>query len=241
MAKPIIPHCTTRWRPPNILASLGTRLGTITPRNRARRLELTHVASHHNQTSNEKWKTATTKLTESLLRDFFADGAAFELPCETTPGGCTADMLSFKGYVHRWMSVVTQVAPFTAATVIPALKKSAEACIKQCTGGPTGRACGFYWTRGTYIDPSVDKTTGAGERMDALAAVSSLLVSEVAAPLTGKDGGTSQGNPNAGIPKSNDRTLSEITSGDKAGASFLTLLTMVSAASLFGWMSWDSR
>ncbi|KAH8846847.1 hypothetical protein MCOR27_007692 [Pyricularia oryzae] len=194
-----------------------------------------------NITSNEKWKTATTKLTESLLRDFFADGAAFELPCETTPGGCTADMLSFKGYVHRWMSVVTQVAPFTAATVIPALKKSAEACIKQCTGGPTGRACGFYWTRGTYIDPSVDKTTGAGERMDALAAVSSLLVSEVAAPLTGKDGGTSQGNPNAGIPKSNDRTLSEITSGDKAGASFLTLLTMVSAASLFGWMSWDSR
>lgn len=193
-----------------------------------------------NTTQDAKWQERTTMLTQSLIRDFFAEGAAYEIACEGNPGSCTADMLSFKGYVHRWMSVVTQVAPFTAATILPAMRKSAEMVVKQCVGGTSGRACGFYWTSGQYKDTSIDHTSGAGERMDALAAVSSLLISERPAPLTQSTGGTSLGDPNAGIPEGDaNHVLAAITTGDKAGASFLTILTLVGGASVFGWMSWD--
>ncbi|KAG6057957.1 hypothetical protein E4U32_004842 [Claviceps aff. humidiphila group G2b] len=89
-------------------------------------------------------------------------------------GTCTPDMLSFKGYVRRWLSVITQVAPYTRETILPILRKSTEAAVKQCTGGQTGRQCGFYWNLGEFVDPAVDRTTGAGEVMNVLAAVSSL-------------------------------------------------------------------
>ncbi|KAL8383225.1 hypothetical protein RB595_006802 [Gaeumannomyces hyphopodioides] len=185
------------------------------------------------------WKDRVEKLTDSIFRDFFADGAAYELPCEQKKGGCTADMLSFKGYVHRWLSVASQVAPFIAPKIRPVLRKSAEMAVKQCTGGATGRACGFYWTGGEYVDPAIDKTSGAGERMNVLAAVSSLLIDQAAAPVTNSTGGTSAGDPLAGTIPSKDRTFKEITTGDRAGAGILTMLLLGSATSTFGWMSWD--
>lgn len=146
-------------------------------------------------------------------------------------------MLSYKGYLVRWLGVVTQVAPHTAAKILGPLRTSGEAAARQCTGGASGRACGFYWTEGKFIDPSVDKTSGAGEAMDVLAAVSSMLIEDVAPPVTNDTGGTSRGDPNAGGRDDGERVVKPVTAGDKAGAAILTILLLVGAVSLFVWMS----
>jgi mannan endo-1,6-alpha-mannosidase len=149
---------------------------------------------------------------------------------------CTTDMLSFKGYVHRWMSTVTQIAPSVAAKVLPVLKISATAAVNQCTGGSNGRTCGFSWVKETY-----DGTFGAGQEMNVLAAVSSLLIGDAKVPVTNATGGTSVGNINAG--QNSDSfidTVTPVTVGDRAGASILTILVLVSAIGTFGWMSTGS-
>lgn len=147
---------------------------------------------------------------------------------------CTTDMLSFKGYDHRWMAQTTQLASFTHDQVMTVLKTSAQAAISQCNGGDTGRQCGFQWSSGTF-----DGSVGAGQQMDALGAVMSLLVDAGAsAPVTNSTGGTSVGNSNAGSASDNFLGGSTpATTGDKAGASILTILILISAASTFGWMS----
>jgi len=101
-------------------------------------------------------------------------------------------MVAFKGYTHRWLAAATQVAPFLSAKILPVLKTSTQAAVKQCTGGESGRACGFYWADGGFVKPN---TTGVGEQMNVLAAVSGLLVAEVAGPVTGgTNGGGNGGN-----------------------------------------------
>jgi len=173
------------------------------------------------------------------MKNFFPNDIAYEVPCEgqTGKGTCTPDMLSFKGYVHRWLSVVTQIAPYTRDRILPVLRKSAAAAIKQCTGGQTGRQCGFYWNVGKFVDPAVDKTTGAGEAMNVLAAVSSLLIDETGPPVTNGTGGTSKGNPNAGGKDNGERPVKPITRADKIGAAFLTFLMLGGAVGTFVWMS----
>jgi mannan endo-1,6-alpha-mannosidase len=163
---------------------------------------------------------------------FFPEGIAFEIACEEHMT-CTTDMLSFKGYVARWFSTITQIAPYTAGDLLPMLRKSAEAGLKQCTGQANGRTCGFKWSSGTY-----DGTMGAGQQMNVLGAISSLLIGQSKPPVTNTTGGTSQGDPNAGS-KSDDflNHQTPITTGDKAGAGILTLLVLASAAGTFGWMS----
>ncbi|KAK3321732.1 mannan endo-1,6-alpha-mannosidase DCW1-like protein [Apodospora peruviana] len=203
---------------------------------------LTHGAAFmYNYTSGstrQKWADRIENLVTGIKRDFFPDGVAYELPCEGRLGACTADMLTFKGYVHRWLSVVTQIAPFTAKTILPLLWTSAEAAVKQCTGGATGRVCGFYWSNGTFFDPAVDSTTGAGEAMSVLAAVSSLLIEHADPPATNTTGGISKGDPNAGSnSKGATREMAPITAADRAGAAILTILVLGCAVGTFGWMS----
>lgn len=142
-------------------------------------------------------------------------------------------MITFKGFVHRWYSVITQVAPFTAELIQPVLKKSAEAAIKQCTGGAEGRQCGFKWATGSY-----DGKTGAGQEMGVLSAVASQLIGKAKPPPTHSSGGTSTGNPDAGGNGDDFQTHGKpITAGDKAGASILTLVVLGAACGMFGWMS----
>lgn len=145
-------------------------------------------------------------------------------------------MYSFKGYVHRWMSQATHLAPFIRPKILPVLQKSAEAAIKQCTGGDTKRVCGFKWASGVY-----DGKTGAGQQMNVLAAVSSLLMEDTAPPVTAKRGGTSKGNPNAGNVGDGkiDKTYKPLTTADRAGAGILTFLVLSMAIGMFGWMSLD--
>ncbi|KAF4582257.1 Mannan endo-1,6-alpha-mannosidase [Ophiocordyceps camponoti-floridani] len=181
---------------------------------------------------DQKWKERTARLVDRGLKTFFPNGIAVEPSCENI-NTCTTDMITFKGFVHRWYSVITQVAPFTADQIKPILKKSSEAAVKQCTGGALGRQCGFKWATGTY-----DGKTGAGQEMAALGAVSSLLIDRAKPPVTAKSGGTSEGNPDAGGGGDDFRKHSRpVTAGDKAGASILTMLVLGSACGVFGWMS----
>lgn len=146
---------------------------------------------------------------------------------------CTTDMLSFKGYVARWMSTITQIAPYTADKLLPILQTSATAGVNQCTGGTDGRACGFGWATGAF-----DGSVGAGQTMNVLGAVSSLLIGQSKAPVTNTTGGTSGGNYNAGQDSDSfTTTLAPITTADRAGAGILTTIILISAASTFGWMS----
>uniref|UniRef100_A0A8H7KAQ9 Mannan endo-1,6-alpha-mannosidase n=1 Tax=Bionectria ochroleuca TaxID=29856 RepID=A0A8H7KAQ9_BIOOC len=193
----------------------------------------------HAFTKDEKWKTRLDKLLEAVLKRFFPENVAYEASCEPVKGTCTPDMLSFKGYLHRWMATVGQVAPHTHDTIKDVLRKSTEAAISQCTGGDTGRACGFYWSERKFYPVSTDRTSGAGEAMNVLAAVSSLLIDDTEEPTTNKTGGTSKGNPNAG-EKSKDPNMREfkpITAGDRAGASILTILLALGSAAFFYWIT----
>ncbi|KAF3071384.1 Mannan endo-1,6-alpha-mannosidase DCW1 [Trichoderma lentiforme] len=202
---------------------------------------LTHGAAFmYNYTNgSDVWKYRVDRLLDSLLTRFFPDAIAYEAACEPRQGACSTDMLSFKGYIHRWLSVVTQVAPHTKNKILPVLRKSTEAAVKQCTGGDSGRRCGFYWSSGKFIDPAVDHTSGAGEAMNVLAAVSSLLINEANPPVTNSSGGISKGNPNAGTGADNgERELKPIGTADKAGAAIVTLILLGSATAGFLWICW---
>ncbi|KAK5994792.1 Mannan endo-1,6-alpha-mannosidase DCW1 [Cladobotryum mycophilum] len=183
------------------------------------------------------WKKRVDNLLDSLLKNFFPENIAYELPCEPRKGACTPDMVSFKGYVHRWLAVVTQIAPHTRDKILPVLRKSTEAAVKQCTGGASGRVCGFYWSDGQFVDPAVDHTSGAGEAMNVLAAVSSLLINEAKPPVTNATGGISVGDVNAGHGKDNgQRELKPILTGDRAGAGFVTFILLATTIGTFVWM-----
>lgn len=176
---------------------------------------------------------------DSLLKVFFPEGVAYEVNCEVKQGICTADMITFKGYVHRWLATVTQIVPHTAKKILPVLKTSAQAAANQCTGRDTGRTCGFYWSGGKFVDPSVDKTTGAGEYMSVLAAVSSLLIEDANPPATNETGGTSKGSPNGGFAGGDNgqRIWKTITAADKAGAGIITFILAFGAIGTFWWVS----
>ncbi|KAI1121391.1 glycoside hydrolase family 76 protein [Nemania abortiva] len=189
------------------------------------------AAYMYNFTGDAKWETRLNGLINATFNVFFPNDTAFEASCEEHMT-CTTDMLSFKGYVHRWMATTTQIVPTTADTILPVLQKSAQAAVSQCTGGTDGRTCGFQWSTGTF-----DNSVGAGQTMDVLAAVSSLLINEAKAPVTNSTGGTSVGNPDAGIGSGSiGDDLPTITTGDRAGAGVLTAVIILTAAAAFGWM-----
>jgi mannan endo-1,6-alpha-mannosidase len=141
-------------------------------------------------------------------------------------------MLSFKGYVHRWLAVTAQLAPFTKERIMNTLRTSTKAAVSQCTGGQTGRVCGFKWLTGVY-----DGTNGAGEEMNVLGALLSLLVDSAPGPLTNLTGGTSEGDPGAGGSLSFTPDHKSITTADKAGAGILTSVFLAGIIMTFAWMS----
>lgn len=179
------------------------------------------------------WQERVTGLLNGTLSVFFPDGIAMEVSCEEHQS-CTTDMLSFKGYDHRWMAQTAQLAPFTALTIQPVLESSARAAVAQCTGGTSGRTCGFMWSSGRY-----DSTQGAGQTMNVLGAVTALLHTDSDAPVTNSTGGTSVGNADAGLG-SNGQLLTDqvpITTADRVGAALLTIIVIGSAVGAMGWMS----
>ncbi|ERS94875.1 mannan endo-1,6-alpha-mannosidase [Sporothrix schenckii 1099-18] len=180
------------------------------------------------------WKNRVLGLTNRAVKLFFDQGGAVEISCELPDRiQCTTDMLTFKGFLHRWMAATTQIAPFVHDIIMPALKKSTAAAMKSCD---SAGVCGFRWTTGAY-----DGMTGAGQQMNALAALSSLLVDQayVHPPFANGTGATSKGNPAAGLDTTGvrDGLLGPVTTADRAGAGILTLLMLSSLLLACGWLS----
>ncbi|KAK1704594.1 glycoside hydrolase [Colletotrichum lupini] len=155
---------------------------------------------YNNTNGSEIWRDRAAGLSDTLLKDFFPDGVIFESACEPAEGRCPTDALFYKGFVHRWLSSATQLAPFLADTWLPVLKTSAEAAVKQCEPGNSeiNNRCGFYWTSGRFVDPmTADHTTGIGEGLSVLAAVSNLLIKDAKAPIVeaAKSGGSTGKSP----------------------------------------------
>lgn len=195
------------------------------------------------ETEAAYWEAEVNGLLNGTVRVFFPDGVAHEPACEDV-GTCTSDMLSFKGFVARWMAQTAQLAPFTYNTILPVLQSSAQAAIKTCTGGDSGRMCGFKWHQDNW-----DGTVFAGNQMNVLATVTSLLVAQRetteggdgGSPATNSTGGTSIGDSAAGY--GDDRPWEEvkrpITTADRAGAGILTVVVLGLFTAGSVWVSLD--
>ncbi|KAI1160337.1 family 76 glycoside hydrolase [Nemania serpens] len=182
-----------------------------------------------NYTSDEVWLDRINGLLDGIERVFFVDGVAYEPACEG--GACTADMLTYKGFLHRWMGYTAKLAPSTSKRIFPLLMSSTKAAVAQCTGGDNGRQCGFHWTSHKF-----DGLLGAGQQMNVLGALSSLLVLDAPDAVTNDTGGTSAGDPDAGSDKETFDELSRITTGDRAGAGILTVVAITFATTSLWWM-----
>lgn len=191
------------------------------------------------------WESEVNLLLNGTLRVFFPDGIAHEPACEDI-GTCTSDMLSFKGYVARWMAVTTQMAPFTRDTILPVLRTSAQAAVRTCTGGDSGRMCGFKWHQDTW-----DGTIGAGQQMNAMATLMSLLVTNNEPTAAGGDGGPAITNSTGGTSvgdaaggyggKPWEEEITPITTADRAGAGILTVLLLGAFTAGSVWITLEDR
>lgn len=151
-------------------------------------------------------------------------------------------MKSFKGYLHRWMANTAQLAPFVHDQIMETLRNSTAAAIKSCTdgvdngNGVSTATCGFRWTTGEY-----DGDTGAGQQMNVLGALTSLLVDlqrdEISGPVTNSTGGTSVGDPNAGEEPDYMKPAPPPEAKDKAGAAIITSLMLIAMLGVLGWMN----
>ncbi|CAK7211363.1 hypothetical protein SCUCBS95973_001087 [Sporothrix curviconia] len=185
-----------------------------------------------NHTEDARWQARTESLLNRTIEFFFPDGIAYEVACESHMS-CTTDMLSYKGYLHRWMATTAQIAPWTHDRIMAVLQTSTQAAINQCTGGDDGRTCGFQWSSGAF-----GGSVGAGQTMNVLGAVSSLLIDETHGPLTNLTGGTSAGDPDAGSSSQDNPTeFAPLTTGDRVGAGFLTAFVLAGITGLFVFMS----
>lgn len=171
---------------------------------------------------------------------FFPKGIGYEVACEAALVHCTIDMLSYKAYLIRWLAASTKVAPFITDAVVAVIKSSAAAAALQCSGSPAdhpnGRMCGLSWSKGA----AWDGTSGVGQQMAALEAVQSNLILEAKAPVTNSTGGTSQGDPSAGIDDpsaQNPNSIGPATAGGKAGAGILTAVVICAIVGGLTWLS----
>ncbi len=155
-----------------------------------------------------------------------------EIACEDN-GQCDVDQRSFKAYLARWMGYTANIAPWTRESLDPYLKTSAMAAVAQCNAGPNQTSCGLKWTDNGVNDGNL----GVGQEMAAMEVVQALLYSTASGPVTQKSGGISPPDNNAGSAAPVKMiTFNPITTGDRAGASILTLLVLVSIVAGAWWM-----
>ena len=161
-----------------------------------------------------------------------------EVACETpATQTCNYDQPSFKAYLSRWLAVTTQLVPQLAGQIQPLLLKSAIAAAVQCSG-QNKNMCGRRWYQNVW-----DGEFGVGEQMSAMSVFQNNLINSVAPPVTLAKGGTSQSDPSAGSGTGSGSGLTSdpaatntITTGDKAGAGILTLISLVLVIGGTSWM-----
>jgi len=139
--------------------------------------------NYTNGTDKTMWANRTTGLVNAAAKTFFspyknATDIMYEEACEPI-GTCDNDQYSFKAYLSRFMGKTSIVAPFTAATIQPLLRASANGAAKACSGGSTGTQCGQKWYTGSY-----DGSSGVGQDLSALEVLQALLVDNAPALMT---------------------------------------------------------
>jgi mannan endo-1,6-alpha-mannosidase len=125
------------------------------------------AATLYNWTTGETqtmWGSRVQQILNGLTTGFFPQqygGGQVMVEIECEPSGvCNNDEHSFKAYLARWMALTTQLAPFTAKTIIPLLQSSSIAAAGQCIGGSNGRMCGQQWYSSTW-----DGSSGVGQQV----------------------------------------------------------------------------
>ncbi|KAL1877461.1 hypothetical protein Daus18300_002448 [Diaporthe australafricana] len=194
---------------------------------------------------SDVWRERADKLSDAVLETFFPDGIAYEAACEGQET-CTTDMLFMKGYTHRWLSSATQVAPFLADKLLPVLRTSAEAGAKQCIeessdDGAASHRCSFYWRNDTFVEPEGKYgPSGVAEGLDVLAAVSSLLIAEAAAPATAASAGVAGNSSDGSSTGTSDADSPSGTAASGSGAgrtgAGVTTSLLVGAMAAFAWV-----
>ncbi|GKZ37544.1 hypothetical protein AbraIFM66950_009129 [Aspergillus brasiliensis] len=204
---------------------------------------LSGAAYMYNLTNGaDKWKKGLDGLLASTFSRFFpkeyGNNVMSEISCEPNMM-CDRNQDCFKGFLSSWLTFTTTIAPYTTDQIIPKIQQSALAAAKQCSGGDSGTQCGRRW-----YQPQWDGETSLETDMSALSVFSSNMIThrqsqggQSQGPLTSNTGGTSQSNPNAGTaPSSSPDKLPDITTGDRAGASILTVLFVGGWASAITWL-----
>ncbi|KAF8456142.1 glycoside hydrolase family 76 protein [Kalaharituber pfeilii] len=208
---------------------------------------LAGAATMYNYTNGaEKWRIRTQGLLDAL-EVFFVWGrpeVMYEVACEgrTDQWKCNRDQRSFRGYLARFMAQTVQMAPWTADYIVPKLRTTAAAAARQCNGGDDGKTCGMTWTRDD-CDGSFEQGI-LGQTLSALEVVQNTLVQSLPEPKTAATGGTSKGDPDAGLTGQNftefrDLDKDPITTGEKVGAAFLTIVLTAVLAALAWFMVTD--
>ena len=190
--------------------------------------------ANKSQTEDEVWRERLLGIINGTDIFFSKDApnVMFEVACEQN-GKCDVDQRSFKAYLSRWMGYTAKVAPFTREAIMTRLSASAQAAAKQCNAGEDQQTCGLRWTNNGVNDGSF----GVGEQMAAMEVMQSLLLDQVAGPVTETKGGISKSDPSAGSgAQDKPITFNEITTGDKAGAGFLTALALIGILGGAWWM-----
>ncbi|KAM4056730.1 glycosyl hydrolase family 76 protein [Hirsutella rhossiliensis] len=138
-----------------------------------------------NHTGKREWADRTSKLIDGARWFFYQDDKVknimYEAACETVDK-CNYDMITFKGYLSRFMWQTAVMLPSLRERIESYLVPSAEAAAAVCTGGKSGRECGMRWYTGSF-----DNKPGLGPQMCALETIQGLLSREADLPLKGKD------------------------------------------------------
>ncbi|KAI4859248.1 glycoside hydrolase family 76 protein [Hypoxylon rubiginosum] len=181
---------------------------------------------------DDKWKGRVDGLVDAILATFFPDGVAFEASCEKS-NLCNTDMMFYKGILNRGLGATMQVAPYTAAKILPVLKTSAKAAVAQCTGGDSGRLCGFHWSTSEN-----DGTSGAAQQLGVLSALVSILPQQaVAAAASNSSSGSGAGssaNGGSGSQNGTDSNTSDSNTPGSLGAKVSTSLGALVGALVLG-------
>ncbi|KAI1278972.1 glycosyl hydrolase family 76-domain-containing protein [Xylaria sp. FL0933] len=170
------------------------------------------------------------------------DKVMIEIACESV-NLCDVDQRSFKAYLSRWMAATTKWAPWTFDRIKTLLQNSAQAAVRQCTGGDNGRMCGLKWANNSG---EWDGTTGVGQQMAAMEVVLANMIEQAKKPVTDRTGGTSAGDPTAGGSDSGRVDpvkwhYGTINAGDRAGAAFVTFVLLASLLAALVFMVADEN
>ncbi|POS83733.1 hypothetical protein EPUL_005248, partial [Erysiphe pulchra] len=158
-----------------------------------------HGAAHlYNYTNGtEKWKSRVQGILDAT-HIFYVNDVLEEQACEQIER-CNVDQLTFKAYFSSWLASTSLIAPFTSQKILPLLGSSAKAAAKVCDGGKSQTICSNKWS----TDVPSNGTINVGFEMSALSTIQTSLLQvqgvTFEGPLTNETGGTSQGDPSAGI------------------------------------------